>query len=308
MGGKRRRLSKKECERLKQKRVKEEAKARSDSEDRQARIKQLWNEITSGHLVAKEDDKEGLAAHPLVVSLVELADLQKREIEYMRPNHWLCEWAETHAPNEVAALKAKHPFSVVLAHTLARAIKLAPKQKQEQDRRHKSRYRSGLIEYEFGGEADARLGAPYDPTCLDDIFCGYGVNMDYLEILFGLERHRFPKTSPRLRVGRKILYFALDVVKIMDALLNEKSPERKRRARGRPRKQWLSDPDVRKRVLMGIGSRALVLSMHRDILGAFLAVVCCHSARWYPKEQLPEGFDDKLAILKSRYLSDSGKK
>ena len=76
---------------------------------------------------------------------------------------------------------------------------------------------------------------------------GYGVDMQYLEALFGLERHRFPNKLPRVRDGRKILYSAFAVVKIMDALLKEKLPERKPRARGGSEKKlWLSTPEVRK--------------------------------------------------------------
>ena len=88
-----------------------------------------------------------------------------------------------------------------------------------------------MIEYEFGGQAEARADFPYDPTCLDDILMGDGVIMEDLEILFGMERHRFPKKLPSVRAGRKIQYSALAVVKIMDALLREKLPERKPQAR-----------------------------------------------------------------------------
>ena len=265
MNAKSRRLSKKECQRRERKRAEEEAKDRSDSQDRKARIKQLWNEITSGHLVLEEDDKEGLAAHPLVVSLVELADLQKREFEYVRRNYWLYEWAKTHAPKELAALRSK--FSMALDGALARANKLTPKQAYEpRMRRRGRRYEVGLIEYEFGGLAEARAGFPYDPTCLDDILDGRGVNMRYLEILFGMERHRFPKKLPNVRAGRKILYSAFAVVKIMDALLKEKLPEREQGARGGSEKKlWLSNPERRKRALLGIASRAYALSFNKQI-------------------------------------------
>jgi hypothetical protein len=82
-------------------------------------------------------------------------------------------------------------------------------------------------------------GFPYDPTCLDDILMGDGVTMEDLEILFGMERHRFPKKLPSVREGRKIR-IPLWRVKIMDVLLTEKPPERKPQAQGGSvKKLWL---------------------------------------------------------------------
>jgi hypothetical protein len=302
MSCKRKRLSKKECKRLERERAEEEAKTRSESEYRQGRIKVLWQELQSGDL-AKVTDKE-LAETELVRSLVELVALQRNEIEYMRPGHELCEWAKTHVPNELAALREKHPFARVLRAVLAQATKLTPKQASEwRTRRGRRREEVGLIEYEFGGQAEARAGFPYDPSCLDDILMGFGVTMEYLEILFGMERHRFPKDLPSVPDGRKILYSAFAVVKIMDALLKEELQERKRRARGGSEKKlWLSNPDRRKRVLMGIASRAYALSKDRGVLAAFMAVVCRHLAIGYPKERLPEGFEDWLDRVGRRYL------
>jgi hypothetical protein len=343
MRGKRKRLSKKEWKRLERERAEEEAKVRSDSLKRQERIKELWNLITSGKLSSRGDESENFArdlkseieedvfaewttvkkgesekglrrrdredthqrrsSNELYLSLVELIDLQRNEIEYMRPDHALCEWAKTHAPNELAALREKHPFMLVLRAVVARATKLTPKQASEwRTRSGQRRQEVGLIEYEFGGLAEARAGFPYDPSCLDDILMGYGVTMEYLEILFEMERHRFPKKLQSVRLGRKKLYSALQVVKIMDALLKEKLLERKRRSRGGSlKKVWLSNPDRRKRVLTGIAYRAMALSRNK-VLAAFMAVVCRHLAIGYPKEQLPEGFEDWLARLGRRYL------
>jgi hypothetical protein len=306
MSGKRKRLSKKECKRLKRERAEEEAKTRSESEYRQGRIKVLWQQLQSGDL-AKVTDKE-LAETELVRSLVELVALQRDEIEYMRPGHELCEWAKTHTPNELAALREKHrekdPFARVLRAVLAQATKLTPKQASEwRTRSGRRREEVGLVEYEFGGQAEARAGFPYDPTCLDDILMGDGVTMEHLEILFGMERHRFPEKLPSVRDKRKIRYSALAVVKIMDALLREKLPERKPQAHGGSvKKLWLSDPDRQKRVLMGIASRAYALSKDRGVLAAFMAVVCRHLAIGYPKERLPEGFEDCLDRVGRRYL------
>src|SRR5262249_22876422 len=163
----------------------------------------------------------------------------------------------------------------------------------------------GLIEYQFDGQASARAGFPLDPTCLDDIFMGYGVPMEYLEWLFEIEHHRFPRKPRNFRAGRKILYSAFAVVKIMDALLWEKALERKPQARGGSKKKlWLSDPDVRKRVLFRIGRRAHARSRNKKILALFMDVVCRHLPIEYLKEQLPEGFEEWLALAASS--PDSG--
>jgi hypothetical protein len=303
MRGKRKRLSKKEWKRLERKKTEEEAKSRSESDDRQERIKVLWQELQKELDRAKELAKDDIGA-----TLLDLVALQRDEIKHMRPGHELCEWAKTHAPNVLAALREKHlekhPFARVLRAVLAQATKLTPKQASEwRTRRGRRCEEVGLIEYEFGGQAEARADFPYYPTCLDDVLMGYGVTMEDLEILFGMERHRFSKKLPSVRAGRKILYSALAVVKIMDALLREKPSARKRQARGGSEKKlWLSNPDCRKRVLMGIASRAYALSRYKSVLAAFMAVVCRHLAIGYPKERLPEGFEDWLDRLGRRYL------
>ena len=219
MSAKRRRGSKKEYARLLRQRADEEARARSESADRQERIKILWQELRK-----KSDRAKELARDDLGGTLLELVGLQREEINYIRPGHKLCEWAETHAADELAALRKKHlekhPFMRVLRAVVARATHLTSKQASERRRTQIRRKKVGLIEYEFGGQAEARaffLGPPleYNPlqTCLDDILMGYGVDMQYLEALFGLERHRFPNKLPRVRDGRKILYSALAVVR-----------------------------------------------------------------------------------------------
>jgi|SRR6516165_2485689 hypothetical protein len=294
MSPKRRRLSKKECQRRERKRAEEEAKDRSDSHHRQQRIKELWQELKADLDRARE-----LAKDDVGTTLFELLALQRDEINYLRPDHMLYEWAKTHARNELDALRAK-----LLRPLLARATKFTPKQVYEARMRSRGRrYEVGLIEYEFGGLAEAKAGFPYDPTCLDDILDGCGVIMKYLEILFGMERHRFPTGLPSVRAGRKILYSAFAVVKIMDALLSEELLEREQGARGGSQKKlWLGDPDRRKRALLGIGSRAYALSFNKQILAAFWAVCCRHLASGYPKDQLPEGFEDWLARAGRRYL------
>jgi hypothetical protein len=294
MSPKRRRLSKKECQRLERKRAEEETKDRSDSHHRRQRINELWQELQTDLDRAKELAKDDVGA-----TLFQLVALQRDEINYLRPGHMLYEWAKTHARKELDALRAKR-----LRPLLARATKFTPKQAYDARMRSRGRYDEvGLIEYEFGGLAEARAGFPYDPACLDDILCGRGVNMRYLEILFGLERHRFPTELPSVRAGRKILYSAFAVAKIMDALISEEPPERERGARGGSEKKlWLSDPDRRKRALLGIASRAYALSFNKQILAAFMAVCCRHLASGYSKEQLPEGFEDWLVRVGRRYL------
>jgi anti-sigma28 factor (negative regulator of flagellin synthesis) len=69
----RRRLSKKEYEQLERKEAQRELDARSESEDRQERIKVLWDAITSGELA---QDAKDLADNELVRSLTELAQKQ----------------------------------------------------------------------------------------------------------------------------------------------------------------------------------------------------------------------------------------
>ena len=240
-------------------------------------------------------------------SLVELVHLQDLEINYMRPDHELCKWAETHAPDELGALREKHaekdPFARVLRAVVKRATELTPQQAYErQTRSGRPRDEVGLIEYEFGGHAQARAFLRYDPTCLDVLLMGRYVKMEYLETLFGMERHRFQKGLPSHRAGRTVLYSARAVVKIMDALLGEKLPERNPQARGgSERKLWLSKLDSRKCVLMGIAYRALAHSRSNKVLAAFMAVVCRHLAILYPDEQLPEGWEE-LAHLGRHFL------
>jgi hypothetical protein len=339
MRGKHKRLSKKEYLRLLRQKADEEAKDRSESEERQKRIRELWHLITSGKLVPggdqsehipsdlkseietavfaewetvrkgefekalrqrdRQDTHERRSPNELVRSLVELVSLQKAEIAHMRRYHQLCEWAKAHAPHKLAALEDTQ-MEVVRAVLFP---KPTPKQASEWRRMQSRgpRKEVGLIEYEFGGQADARaFPLPYEPTCLDGILMGYAVDMDYLEWLFEIGHHRFPRKLRSFRAGRKILYSAFAVVEIMDALLREEALERKPQARGGSKKKlWLSNPDVRKRVLMGIGWRAHARSRSKKILAMFMAVVCRRLPIEYLKEQLPEGFEEWLALAAS---------
>ena len=134
--------------------------------------------------------------------------------------------------------------------------------------------------------------SPYQPSCLDDILRG-GVgevkmqpsfwgppiavdtvtNMRRLQFLFGIHRDRFRKKVEGRRLGKIIVYDWWEVVEIMDALLSE---PRKRAVRGRPRTLWLSDPDLRNRVLSGIEARINSISAPQEIATAFLDLVHGH--------------------------------
>ena len=342
MKGKRKRLTEKELKQLQRVRAEEQEQARIESERRQARIEELSGLITSGKLMpgdeaeetardlhseiaeevfgkwetvsvkhggsekrflqrARQGTHQRRSPDELVRSLTELVALQRDEISYMRSDYRLYQWAKTHAPDEVAAIQEK--YHRVVRAVLERANKLTPTQASERRTRNRPRDDEiGLIEYEFGGHAQARAFRRYDPICLDGIFMGYGVTMESLEILFGMERHRFPKGLSSVRDGRKIWYSAFAVVKIMDALLGEKLLEPKPQARGgSERKLWPSEPDSRKRVLMGIANRALAHSRYENILTAFMAVVCRHLESLCPNEQLPEGWEE-LARLGGHFL------
>jgi len=296
MKGERKRLTEKELKQLQRVRAEEEAKSRSESKQRHQTIERLWHELKEESERVKELAKDD----DIVGTLLELVGLQRDEISYMRSDHRLYQWAKTHAPDEVAAIRKK--FDRVVSALLKRGNKLTPTQAYE--RRTRSTPPDdeiGLIEYEFGGRAQARAFLRYDPTCLDGVLMGYGVNMEYLESLFGMERHRFPK-GLNIRDGRKALYSALAVVKIMDTLLGERLLERKPQARGgSERKLWPREPDSRKPVLMGIANRALGYSRYKGIQAAFMAVACRHLAIGYPNEQLPEGWEE-LARLGRHFL------
>src|SRR6266550_2367473 len=104
MSGKRRwRRSKKaerEFERLEREIAEHKAKARSESEKRQERIKVLWQELKQAGPNRISDLN---AENDLGAIQVDLVALQKAEIEHMRRFHQLCEWAKNHAPEKLDA-------------------------------------------------------------------------------------------------------------------------------------------------------------------------------------------------------------
>lgn len=234
-------MNKKKLERLKREIAKREAKERSESEDRQEKIRVLWQEIKESPDAAKE-----LAKDPLGQTLLDLVLLQKHEMDYLRPFSQLVqeiskrfprEWQDLSLANAVAGLHEFYPWlEKHCPGVLPVQAKLSPKQKQEAKRRRLSAAGGvGLIEREFGDAKKAELRnrwmllspafcellAP-SPTCLDDIFAGGGVNMWRLQELFGMERHRIGKILPSFKKGRERLYDYRAVVTIMDRLLSEK--------------------------------------------------------------------------------------
>jgi hypothetical protein len=327
MSAKRRRISKKAYERLERQMADRKSKAPAESKNRQEKIKVRWGideqqlKATTKNPKEKQQKEQELKEQKLkellssvresvedanvvdqVAELVELAGLQDREIEY--PNQFRRDWEEidAHYPERLENLSfmsfraAWEPLFETLAEE-------KPKKAWE---RKRGRYRwigagVGLIEYEFGGDGEAKWRKsslsglshlPYQPSCLDHILRG-GVgevkmqpsfwgppiavdtvtNMRRLQFLFGIHRDRFPKKLRGRSMGKMIVYDWQALVKIMDALLSE---PRKRAVRGRPRTLWLSDPDLRNRVLSGIEARINSISAPKEIATAFLDLVHRH--------------------------------
>lgn len=159
--------------------------------------------------------------------------------------------------------------------------KLSPKKEYEKKRRRYKWNDVGEIEAQFGGARKVQAFSALDfdhpgPICLDDIFSGCGVSMRRLQELFDMDRHRFPKKLPWIKDGRKTLYDHRALLKIMDFLLSERALRRKRRVGRSPRKPWLNDRYVRRRVLNGIKERIQSISVPVHIKAAFLAVIRRH--------------------------------
>jgi hypothetical protein len=120
-------------------------------------------------------------------------------------------------------------------------------------------YRDASIEEEFG----RLLPNPFIPNsfvpstgpCLDILFSGGDVRMagcvNSLENLFGVDRHRFPKSLSPTRRGRNAVY---DLVAFMECLIHLL----KKRDGGT---QWLPERRKRELVLAGIIERARRFSL-----------------------------------------------
>jgi hypothetical protein len=276
-------VSKKERERLEQQAADREATARIGSEHRQQRIKVLWKTLVSGSLAPR--DKESADSEPLR-SLVELVDLQQREIEYLtRLRRELDSIHAYHAEQQsgnlgVATLlrigEKLRPFT--RKSVPKQTSKLGPRSSYDYKRRGYNRDGVGDIERQFGlGYFLISALSPFGPNCLDEIFQAAAVNMWRLQQLFGMHRNRFPiKNLPTFKMGRERLYDYRAVVMIMDSLLSDDPPKRKASARGRPGRKWLSDRTLRARALSGIEARLKNLSAPEHIQAAFLPVVRRH--------------------------------
>lgn len=332
-------VNKKErLERERQELVDRKSKGRAESEARQEEIKLLWGvkeqDLKAETYKERKLKEQRLKAQKLrevlnslrnltadlskrekrdlldgVGELVDLATLQDREIEYLTQFRRELEQIRAHYPAELENLSTASLMAEMLpaTHLLS---KEKPKKAWE---RKRGGYRwagagVGLIEYEFGGGAEAELRkrmlrfpsavgpyAPaYQPRCLDDILRGgvgevkmmpsfFGqppitvdtrTNMRRLQDLFGMNRNRFPKNLRPRRMGTQIVYDYRAVVEIMKALL--KPSDRTRLARGAPRRLWLSGSALRARVLSGIEARLKNLSAPKHIQAAFLPVVRSH--------------------------------
>ena len=323
MSGKRKRRwwskkAEKEHERLRKEIADKKEKARSESEDRQQKIKVLWGlkkqDLKSKTYKERKENEQELKALKLkgvldsvkkltdsghvidaIGELVELALLEDREIEFLAQFRRDWEQIEARYPELLDNLW----FNSFMAEAVIETQFAKRKPKEARKRTRRSDYKRlggiGLIEYQFGGmeEADwlnkswpswpSALGdLPYEPRCLDDIFAGGEVHMDDsegemmslpgLQRLFGMHRNRFPKDLPRRETGRETLYDWQAVVKIMKALLSEKTPMREKGVRGGSQRNLWPVPYLRVRVLQGIKERMNNISVPKDVKSAFRKV------------------------------------
>jgi hypothetical protein len=136
----------------------------------------------------------------------------------------------------------------------AEAAQRRKKSKNRYEHRRRE-YREGLIIEQFGTfprfrPLDPHLITPPEGPCLDLLFSGGAIRMaghvDSLENLFGVDRHRFPKSLPHQRSGRNKIYGLPAFIECLIHLLeNRDGPQ-----------QWLPEPTQRELVLRGIIERA----------------------------------------------------
>ena len=285
MSGKRRRPSKKEYERQEREEADRESKANCESENRQARMAVLWQELRKKQTQARI---RKAVQTELGATLLELIDLQKKEIQYLVPFRCERDKIHTHFREQLENLRSARIWAEIEQLINTGVIKIrqpTPTQQHEWKRRVHRWADVGLIEYEFGGagEAEWRRSIPgvlslhlqptcfgYQPTCLDEIFSGGRVNTRRLQDLFGVNCNRFPK-DPSVKNGRERSYNHHAIVKIMNALLSEK-----RKSRGRRLQTWPSDPNIRTRMLNGIAERVKIIAREKDIIDAFVTLVPRH--------------------------------
>jgi hypothetical protein len=211
----------------------------------------------------------------------------------MRRDHEVFALIRQHRPEELDKLireSSDAEIQTLTSEPPSTQPTLTAKQRYEIKRGKRNRAFTRSIEHQFGGGLEAqvdwqtRLLPLLGPTaykdklrrsqtCLDHVFAGGSVNTLRLEELFWLDRHRFAEA---LRGFHKRQFNYVAVTKIMDFLLKEQRLT-KRKKSGRPRrKPWLDDPQVRRRVLMGIEARINSLDIDSKIANAFLTVIRRH--------------------------------
>jgi hypothetical protein len=333
-------VNKKKWDRTERKIAKRKAKERSDSEYRQERIKVLWDLAEKKLKPSKTSELKELKREKLkkllrsfsdvpnddeLISLVELVGLQDQEIEYLEQFRRDWQRINDYDPEQLAFLDSQSLFAQLRPYLESLRSKEKPKQAWEyKRRRYKLPSGVGLIEYQFGGGAEAGrqkqplavYGLPYEPTCLDDIFAAGEVRMRSeghkagLEELFGMDSKRFGRGLPSIKKGREVWYDYHAVVKIMHRLLSETQPTSKAPKRGKALRLWLSDRSegmlgpngiVARRVLTEIAARSDRLAVSADIRDAFTAVVCFHITQLM-ELQLPEDLKSWIAPLVRRHL------
>jgi hypothetical protein len=106
-----------------------------------------------------------------------------------------------------------------------RNVKASKNRYERRKRRRYNRLEVGLIEEEFGTHRFPSLFPNAAPTgpCLDTLLNYGGVSMsrgaDSLERLFGIDRHKLPKSLPRFRHGRRLFYDLRAVLECIHELL-----------------------------------------------------------------------------------------
>jgi hypothetical protein len=282
------------------KREESRAADKSDSEETIADLRRAVEDLVSRRKTPEKlqgiiDDAKALAhewkikessgrKRPLFGSIVnDTTFLLAALVVALSPDHELLKRIRRYLPDKfknISDASADAEFRAFVEFLPLRAS--TAEQTYERKRRRWRRTFFSSIEYQFGGAAQAErwnplsaYSLPYEPMCLDDIFAGKSVNMQRLEELFAMDRHRL---SEALQRASKPPYNYLDVVQIMNALLSEKRRKsRKRRGRS-PRTPWLNYPDRRMHVLNGIMARIKSLSVQPNIANEFFTVIRPHVA------------------------------
>jgi len=202
--------------------------------------------------------------------LIRIARLQDEEIAYLARFRSDWERIEETDPDRLYELWGDSQWPRAQA-IVARWRAETPSKSRWEIKRQHYKLDGRLIERQFGGEWR------WEPSCLDEILAGKGVNMATLQKLFGLGRNRFPRVLPKDKQDRQILYRYQAVTKIMDWLLSEPLPSPKKGKRGgSTREIWLADPATRARVLQGVEKRALAVAESPEVKKAFTEVVRRH--------------------------------